>query len=355
MTSTSARPSTKAGWWADRPVGTRIMTTALSGAIAAAAVGGVALAQLGELRDATAAVYQDHLLPMNALGMVHQEELKTRAMVASAAAATASGPKAVTTYLEKVQGSDDDLDASAAKYVASMSGVAADDYAAFTKAWDDYRAVRDSRLVPAIKAGDLATYDTLQTEVAQPLISSAADLLDVVEAKETAAAEAKYAKAVDGYERGRTLAIAMVLAAFLLAAGLGRFVTRSVTRPLKAVSEVLKALATGDLTRRADIGSTDELGVMAGDLDVAMASMREALQTLGRTAQTLGGSSDELTVTSTTIAASAEQASAQANVVSAAAEQVSRNVQSVATGAEEMGASHPGDRAERQRGRQGRR
>ena len=60
---------------------------------------------------------------------------------------------------------------------------------------------------------------------------------------------------------------------------------------------------------------------------------------MARSAQALGGSSEELTSVSTTIAASAEQASAQANVVSAAAEQVSRNVQTVATGAEEMGAS----------------
>jgi len=57
-----------------------------------------------------------------ALGHVHQEELKTRAMVASlAAAVTPADQKA---YLDKISGSDADLDAALADYVKTRSGVA---------------------------------------------------------------------------------------------------------------------------------------------------------------------------------------------------------------------------------------
>jgi methyl-accepting chemotaxis protein len=109
--------------------------------------------------------------------------------------------------------------------------------------------------------------------------------------------------------------------------------------PLRRVNEVLGKVAEGDLTVKAGIDSTDEVGQMATALDVATGNMRSAIESMAGSATTLSASSEELSAVSGQIAASAEETSVQSDVVSAAAEQVSRNVQTVATGAEEMGAS----------------
>ena len=83
--------------------------------------------------------------------------------------------------------------------------------------------------------------------------------------------------------------------------------------------------------------------------------MRDAVGTIGTSALALAGASEQFSARSRQIADVGRAERRRSTVVSAAAEQVSRNVQTVATGAEEMGASHPRDRAERQRGGPGRR
>lgn len=67
--------------------------------------------------------------------------------------------------------------------------------------------------------------------------------------------------------------------------------------------------------------------------------LKQTMEGVIETSQTLGSASEELTATSSQMAGIAEETAAQANVVSAASEQVSKNVQTVATGTEEMSAS----------------
>jgi methyl-accepting chemotaxis protein len=71
----------------------------------------------------------------------------------------------------------------------------------------------------------------------------------------------------------------------------------------------------------------------------AQKSLKEGVQAMGRTAESLASASEELTATSQQMSANAEETSSQANVVSAGAEQVNKNLQTVATGTEEMSAS----------------
>jgi methyl-accepting chemotaxis protein len=98
-------------------------------------------------------------------------------------------------------------------------------------------------------------------------------------------------------------------------------------------------MAEGDLTRRVEVVSTDEVGAMAVSLNTAMDSMRDTLETVQGSATSLAAASEQLTGVSSQIAATAEETAAQAGVVAAASEEVSRNVQTVAASSEEMGAS----------------
>ncbi|WP_203863695.1 methyl-accepting chemotaxis protein, partial [Planobispora rosea] len=116
-------------------------------------------------------------------------------------------------------------------------------------------------------------------------------------------------------------------------------VARVIVGPVRAVADVLKRMAHGDLTGRAPVRSKDEIGQMAVALNQAAESMQGALRTIDNSSDSLASASEALTATSTQIAASAEETSVQAGVVTAAAAEVSRNVETVAAGAEEMGAS----------------
>ena len=121
--------------------------------------------------------------------------------------------------------------------------------------------------------------------------------------------------------------------------GLGLLVARLVVRPVAAVQNGLTAMASGDLTVRVHVSSGDEIGSMAGALNVAAENLQTLVRSTADSTQALAAASDELSRSAEAISASAEEAATQADSVATAAEQISRNVQTVAAGSEQMGAS----------------
>lgn len=120
------------------------------------------------------------------------------------------------------------------------------------------------------------------------------------------------------YAVGRNLLILLVVLGTGLAAGLALVIARSVTRPIDRMVGVLDRVAGGDLTARAEVTTTDEIGAMGASLDRALAETQEAIGAIADAAVSLAASAEEL---------------------SANAAQVSSNISTVATGTEEMSAS----------------
>jgi methyl-accepting chemotaxis protein len=123
--------------------------------------------------------------------------------------------------------------------------------------------------------------------------------------------------------------------------GLSLMLGRTISGPLKQVADRLQDIAQGegDLTRRLEMTSKDEIGDVAHWFNVFIEKLQRIIRSVGTNTQSLAGSAEELTVVSQQMAGNAEETSAQSGVVSAASEQVSKNVQTVAAGADEMSAS----------------
>ncbi len=187
------------------------------------------------------------------------------------------------------------------------------------KDWTAYVALRDSKVKPAATAFNAALTELVKDE------SAAA-------AGEVRAAERNVTTA-------RAWVIGLLAAGCVLSLLLAWIVAMAIVRPVRRVVRVAEGLARGDLRQTSDVTSADEVGKMAQSLDRATGSLRNTVGDITRHAQTLAGSSEELSSVSQQIASSAEETATQAGVVSAASEQVSRSVQTVASGAEQMGAS----------------
>ncbi len=119
----------------------------------------------------------------------------------------------------------------------------------------------------------------------------------------------------------------------------GYWIAKAVAGSVGRVRDALDALAKGDLTHSVRVTTKDEVGQMALSLNVAQASLRQAMQEIGGTSTTLSGSAEELSSVSQQIASASEMATSQANALGATSSQVSSNVQTVAAGTEEMSAS----------------
>jgi methyl-accepting chemotaxis protein len=144
---------------------------------------------------------------------------------------------------------------------------------------------------------------------------------------------------VSAQTRAFVFLLVFVVAALLVMSALTRAVTRSIAEPLAEVLGVTTNLAQGDLRKRVQTESKDEMGAMGSALNEALDRLSSTVRTIREASEGLSSSAEELSTVSREMAGSAEDTAGQASGVSAGAEQVSRSVQTVATGVEEMTAS----------------
>jgi len=318
--------------WADLRVGTRLAALVVVGSAATLAVGGfgaLRLVEAGERADALSAA-GDATLAATEADMMHDAVRGDvlRGLLAaddgeldSAAADLADHAAQLSAHLDAV------VEAGLGGPVeAAVQGVRGD-VESYAAAAQDVAALTATDRVAAVEAlpGFQASFSTLEQSL--PTVGAAVGEV-----------AAESARALDAQRRSAlvTLAVAAGLAVAVLTA-LGIAVTRSVTGPLRRVTATATALAEGDLTRSTDLERRDELGVTAGALDSALASLRRVLGAVVASADAVAASSAQLNDTTARIAAASAQTSDRSSVVASASEGIADSVQAVAAGAEEMG------------------
>ncbi len=135
----------------------------------------------------------------------------------------------------------------------------------------------------------------------------------------------------------------------------GIFLANQLARPVIRATNMIKDIAEGegDLTKRLNIVSKDELGDLAKWFNLFIEKLQEMIKQLGESAQYIGssssslsqisdsllGSSNETSQRATNVATASEEMSTNLNNVAAAMEESSTNANMVAAAAEEMSAT----------------
>jgi methyl-accepting chemotaxis protein len=326
-----------ARWAADRQVRTKILSAVLIVAAIGAMIGLFAVTRMSQLNVRTGEVYR-YNLELAGTGQLRNAFNRTRInsldrILARDDAARATGSEALRT-------SEAEATTAITAYKAfQVEPGRAKELAAFEQSWQQYLTIVQDKIVPLSDQGDLAAIAKIRSEQVTPLLNSMRDNLDAI-AKITVDRSATAKKgAQETYTSARTLVLLLILCATALGVALALYVAGLIVRPLRRVSVVLRAVATGDLTQAVGVSSRDEIGLMAAALDEANRRTRETIGAVADNATALSSSSEEMSSTANQIASTAEQTSAQAQTVSAAAEQISRSVESVAAASEEMGTS----------------
>lgn len=338
----SGQPSTaettgRSNWFANRKVRTKILSAvgAMSlVAIAATAVGLVALdtadANISELTS----TQNDIMAP---LSLIHQNELKARALIAMATIDPT--PESFAKSVAAIAETDDETDDAIASIDAQVSASGSAAWPDFKAAWEGFKDVRDRVLLPLAEAGDRAGYQAAYDSQIKTHVTGMADSLDLVEAASAEYFEQKSMDSRAAEKSAQTLSISVLLVGMAIAVLLSLYVAQLVHRPLARVKAALDGMAAHDLTVQAEVRTTDEVGQMAAALATAQRNVRDLITTVASSVHAVASSSEELSAASTQIAAGAEETSAQASVVAAASDEVSQNVQTMAAGAEQMDAS----------------
>jgi methyl-accepting chemotaxis protein len=128
-----------------------------------------------------------------------------------------------------------------------------------------------------------------------------------------------------------------LLISFFVAAYLQKYLSQPLYQVVSRMKEI--AHGDGDLTKRLEILTRDEIGEIAEAFNLFVEKMQNLVKGIAGTGQTLLTSSGQLTETSGVMSAATQETSSQANAVSAGARQVSQNLQVVSTATQGMSSS----------------
>jgi methyl-accepting chemotaxis protein len=228
------------------------------------------------------------------------------------------------------------------------------------------RANKDKEATAAVNGEGLAA--------AQKLGSTIDQWIEVNEKGKERAAKAAAAT----YEHAKYMVFAFLAGLVALSVLLGAVVTRSIAMPVSAVAErmgflssncladltdAVVALADGDLTvrcvpktKKLDIETKDELGMMAGTFNDMLAKTQSMVEAYNRAADSLLGVVDQLQSSALSVSSTSQQMASSANDTSSAAtaiaqtiEQVGREIgesarsaQEIAKGTEQLAAAAEG-------------
>ncbi|MET8148264.1 methyl-accepting chemotaxis protein [Actinoplanes sp. NPDC049668] len=333
VSTTRKRPGVATRWMRDRRLYTKILLVVVVLSAVGAGIGAFAIAQMSQLSAAVNELYTGSIVPGQHLERIAVDIGAMRSSVLKHALSTSDAHKA--RYEQEIKTADATFQQDAQEYQKITV-----DPALLTRleaAWQRYRTARDTSFLPASKRH--ADVEHIRENELDPAAKQAMTHLNELIAAENAEAAADAVDAGQRYTTARTITISVLAVGLLLAGSFGLLVARGLARRVRSLSEVIRAIADGDLTRSSDADSRDEIGQMAGELNRACGTLRATVGQISGSSQTLTESAQRMATASTQIAGTAEQTSGQADAVSTAAGQVSANVDTVAAAVEEMTAS----------------
>lgn len=283
-------------------------------------ISGAALLRMGSINSLVEGIYNDQLKGVSTLRSL------TQGLVELEAARLKIGSHNQTALMAARQDEfkqvADEVRVRLGNAKAALEGTAAGK--AFQEVEGQIQTLIDDEqnMVDRLVAGDasaLAVSDALNMQ-AQMVHD---ELEKLVQAKEKEA-EQQYQQSEITYKGTFQGQLLIMVIGVLLNVGMGIFIASLITRPLNKIVAAAESVAQGDLTRKADVDSRDEIGAVAKALNKAIDNLRALVQQVSRTAVQVATSSEQL-------AASSSETGKTTSQVAATIEQLARGTEEQAS------------------------
>ena len=259
-------------WLNSRTLQTKILAAIILMAAVASAVGILGISRMSTMNTSTQDLYNLGLIPLNRVQAVQTDMATTRQDVLDYVISTDSANR--TKYDQAIR--DDDARYSADLDIYAKQTDAPELVAQLRADWAAYQKDRAQTLA-AGRRGDSAEVERLRNQVTGPEAAKASAIVAAIVQRETADAKRRVDLSNSTYQSARTLTISVLCVGILLALAFGVLISRLIIGSVRKVSHVVDGLAQGDLTRRAEVHSSDEIGQMATGLDHAVAKLNSLI------------------------------------------------------------------------------
>ena len=180
----------------------------------------------------------------------------------------------------------------------------------------------------------------MATDVAEKEIAPAAGAMSVALTElaklQSAKIAATEAQSSATYSSTRAVLLAMSVCALLISAGLGFWVIRSVTAPLRQAVSVASQVAAGDLSGKLLVQSSDETGQLLDALQDMKEHLALAVAGVRQGADAVKSTSADLATTAASLLDGASQQSESASSTAASLEEIAVSVSCVADAAVDL-------------------
>ncbi|MBK6907527.1 MAG: methyl-accepting chemotaxis protein [Rhodocyclaceae bacterium] len=135
----------------------------------------------------------------------------------------------------------------------------------------------------------------------------------------------------DAVKARNSAVIAGLVAALLIVVAIG-LLLNALTRPLERLASAMETLATGegDLTRRLDVASNDEIGRTSHAFNHFMGRLREMFDQVRQQSQSVGQAAERLQESASLVASASENQADAASNTAASVEEVTTSIQQIA-------------------------
>nr|WP_106782668.1 methyl-accepting chemotaxis protein [Lysinibacillus timonensis] len=281
-------------------------------------IGFISLSSLSSTVKSSNTIYKDQLIPSQ---LINSISVNSRGITAGLLELM------VTTDIERNEFLSEDLDEDQEEIVSLLDELNSMALSSEIKTQlqtlgtinEELNVLRDIvRDLALINQNDDA-YIVFQNEL-EPKREQMVEILDIIEGLNTTEAQKAYDEAVATANHANSTILTTIILALLISIGLGLFISRLITRPIKKIQHLLGQVANGDLTVRGDYQSKDEIGILNNSFNQMVESVNTVIGTVGNTSEQ--------------VAASSEQLSASAEQSTRASEHISATTQELVVGAE---------------------
>ncbi len=140
----------------------------------------------------------------------------------------------------------------------------------------------------------------------------------------------QYNSAGNTYKMVLVVSIIVFLAAVLLPFGISMIMRSLILNPINMTVDVIECVAQGDLTKRIDVMSQDEIGEVAKHFNALTDKLHEAIMKVAKSSSDVSSAAGRLDAAAEHMATGIEQAAMQVNSVATASEEMSKTSSEIA-------------------------
>ena len=309
-------------------MGPKLIGSYLVLAVVAAIIGGVGIKQIHAIDAADTMLYEKMTVPLGEMGDIMQLFQRQRVNLRDAIL-TGDFDK-YGKRIKEIDAESNKVEDSFTKSLLTEKGQAA--WKTYKEVATAYDGISD-KILKLVEQGKPKEAEALMRGegfAANEKVQKSLDDLQNMKlklAKETSDANTSLANSAT------TIMMILMAVGAAFGVGIGVFMTRAITRPLARFSEVLEAVAGGDLSVRSDIKNKDEIGEMGNTLNATIAGLQEAILQVQEAALAISTASGEISMGNTDLSRRTEEQAASLEETASSMEQITSNVNQTADNA----------------------